>query len=79
MADQPFLPAGGEDPPLDVVRGADAPFDVGGEQGEGAGPPGPGAPAGGIGLGGAAGIGPDLPAAAADPGMMVALQQLLTS
>jgi len=79
MADQPSLPAGDEDHPLDVVGGADAPLHVGGGQGEGAGLPGPGALAGGIGQGGAAGIGPGLPAAVADPAMMAVLQQLLAS
>ena len=70
MADQPSLHEGGGHAPLDVV---------GGEQGEGAGQPGSGAPDGGIGKGGAAGIGRGLPAAPADPAMMAVLQQLLTS
>ena len=60
MGDQPLLAAGGEH----------APLDVGGDQEEGVGLPGPGAPDGGIGQGGAAGIGPGLPAAPADPAIM---------
>ena len=79
MADLPVLLTGGGDPPLDVVGVVDASFDVGGEQGEGAGLPGPGAPAGSIGQGGAAGIVPGLPAAAANLATMAVLQQLLAS
>ncbi|MEP6388287.1 MAG: hypothetical protein ABJ056_00020 [Halioglobus sp.] len=56
-----------------MVGGADNPLYVGGEQREGARLPDPGAPAGGIGQGGAAGIGPGLTAAAANPAMVAVL------
>ena len=52
---------------------------MGGEQGEEVGLPGSGAPDGGIVQGGAAGIGPGLPAAPAELAMMAVLKQLLTS
>ena len=61
-----------------LVGDADAPLDVG-EQGEGAGLPGPGTTAGGICQGGAAGIGPGFPAASHDSAMMAILQQLLAN
>ena len=61
MADEPLHQAGGED----------APVDVGGDQGEGAGLPGPIAPAGGI--------YPGPPVTAADPAMLAVLQKLLAS
>ena len=79
MADQPSLKEGGQHAPLDEGGGKAVPLDVGGEQGEGGGLPGSEAPDGGIGLGGAAGIGPGLPVAPADSAMMAVLQQLLMS
>ena len=74
MADQSSLLEAGEHAPWDVVGGEAAPLDMGGEQGEGAGLSGSGAQGGGIGQGAAAGIGPILPAAPADPAMMALLQ-----
>ena len=79
MADQPSLQERGEHAPQNLGEGEAAPLDLKSEQGEGVGLPGTGASDGGIGQGGAAGIGPGLPAAPADPALMAMLQQLLAS
>ena len=66
---------------VDQGEDKDAPLNVGGGSGAGAGLPPPGAvvAAGGIGEDGPAGDGPDAPVAAAGPAVMALLQQLLAS